>query len=185
MAVKKETKQQRIEDYVNMLNGRQAVVFVQMSRIGVNDVTRLRTKIRETGSSYMVIKNSLLTIALKQAGWSALPHLVGPIGAVFCGEDIATTVKAINEFGVVLPPDTPFAIVGGIVGSDVLNAEQAKSLAELPSKSTLFAQILSGIQAPASQLSGVIANSVRQIVNVLQARVDQLQEGQSEAQAAA
>jgi large subunit ribosomal protein L10 len=116
----------------------------------------------------------------------------GPLSVAFCVEDIAPVVKAINEFAEGLG-ERPFKIKGGIVDADVLDSEGAKALADMPSKEVFFAQILSSIQAPGSQLVGVLSSALRetvtvlqaaagrQLVNVLQARVDQLKEGSAAA----
>lgn len=178
MAVTKEKKGQLIEKYVELLEKSNAAVFLHVARVGVNDITRLRAKMREVGSNYSVVKNTLFKRALEQMGKPTSDVLNGPVSVVFCSEDIAATVKAVNEFGNTVG-NGEFKIVGGIIGREALNDKGAKALAEMPSREVLFARILGGIQAPASQLAGVITSGVRQIVTVLQARVDQLKEGEA------
>jgi large subunit ribosomal protein L10 len=103
------------------------------------------------------------------------------LAATFCPEDVAPVAKVIDDFGREVADDREFGIVGGILEGEVLDAARAQSLASLPSKEILFAQILAGIHAPGSQLVGTIANSVRQILNVLQARIDQFEEAEAAA----
>jgi large subunit ribosomal protein L10 len=62
------------------------------------------------------------------------------------------------------------------VGASVLAAEQVHTIADLPPREVLLAQVLGTINAPASRVTGVIASGVRQVLNVLQAYVDKLQE---------
>ena len=185
MAINKEKKSQLLETYVSLLGDSQAVVMVSALGLSVSEVTRLRVKIRESGAGFHVVKNTLFRRALVQAGMPAPDFIQGPTSVAFCVEDIAPVVKAINEFADDLG-DRPFEIKGGIVESDVLGPEGAKALADMPSKEVFFAQILSGIKAPGNQLVGVLSNTLRQtvtvlqagagrqLVNVLQARVDQL-----------
>jgi large subunit ribosomal protein L10 len=156
--------------------------------LSVAEVTQLRAKIRESGARFHVVKNTLFRRALTQAGMPAPDFVQGPTSVAFGVEDIAPVVKAINEFADNLG-ERPFEVIGGIVESDVLDAEGAKALADMPSKEVFFAQILSSINAPGTQLVGVLANTLRQtvtvlqagagrqLVNVLQARVEQLKEG--------
>ncbi len=94
--------------------------------------------------------------------------LGGPTAIAFCVEDIAPVVKVIEDFAKDLE-EREFDIVGGIIGSDVLGPAGAKALANLPSRDTLFTQILTGIKAPGTQLTGLVANSIRQMVNLLHA----------------
>lgn len=192
MALSKEKKTQLLETYVSLLDDSQAVVVVSALGLSVAEVTRLRVKIRESGARFHVVKNTLFRRALTQAGLPAPDFIQGPLSVAFCVEDIAPAVKAINEFADELG-ERPFQVKGGIVESDVLDSEEAKALADMPSKEVFFAQILSGIQAPGTQLVGVLSNTLRQtvtvlqagagrqLVNVLQARVAQLKEGTASA----
>lgn len=192
MAISKEKKGQLLETYVSLLDDSQAIVVVSALGLTVAEVTRLRVKIRESGARFHVVKNSLFRRALTQAGMPAPDFLKGPVSVAFCVEDIAPAVKAINEFADEIG-DRPFEVIGGIVESDVLDPEGAKALADMPSKEVFFAQILAGLQAPGTQLVGVLSNTLRQtvtvlqaaagrqLVNVLQARVNQLEEGTASA----
>lgn len=174
MAIKKQKKEELTSLYVERLRNSPAVVFVRMQQVPVNRATQLRSRMREVGASYSVVKNTLFKRALTQVGMPIPDILTGPVAAAFCSEDVASTVKAINDFGNTLSPET-FSVLGGLFGDSVLDAAGAKALANLPSRDTLFAQVLAGIGAPANQLAGVIAAGVRQVLYVLQARVDQLQ----------
>ena len=192
MAISKEKKVQLLETYVSLLGDSQAIVVVSALGLTVAEVTQLRVKIRESGARFHVVKNTLFRRALTQAGMPAPDLMRGPVSVAFCVEDIAPVVKAITEFARDLG-DRPFEIIGGIVESDVLDPEGAKALADMPSKEVFFAQILSGINAPGSQLVGVLSSALRetvtvlqagagrQLVNVLQARVDQLKESSAAA----
>ena len=70
-------------------------------------------------------------------------------------------------------------VKGGLVGTDVISAEQVHIIADLPPREVLLAHVLGTINAPASQLAGVVAGGIRQVLNVLQAYVDKLQESGS------
>ena len=172
MAITKERKNQLLQTYVSLLGDSQAVVFVHALGLTVAEVTQLRVKIRETGAKYHVIKNTLFRRALAQAGMPVPDFVTGPVAIAFCTEDIAPVVKVIEDFAGELD-EREFEITGGIVGSEVLDSHGAKALSHLPSRDTLFSQILAGLQAPGSQLSGLLANSVRQVLNVLQASAGQ------------
>ncbi len=180
MAITKERKQELVQMYADLLERSQAVVFVTSRGLSVPEVTQLRSRVREVGSRYHVIKNTLFRKALEQAGMPVPDFVQGPLAVGFCLQDIAPTVKAIKDFGESLE-GREFTIVGGIVEDDVLDAGQAQALADMPSREMLFAQILADINAPATQLAGVVAAGIRQVLSVLQARVDQLKEAQASA----
>lgn len=183
MAITKEKKNQLLQTYVSLLGDSQAVVFVSARGLTVAEITQLRTRIRESGAKYRVVKNTLFRRALDQAGMPVPEFIRGPVSIAFCVEDIAPVVKAIQDFSNALG-DREFEITGSIIDNDILGPEQAGALADLPSKATLFAQILAGINAPAAQVTNIVANTVRHILNVLQARIDQLDEGEAPTEAA-
>lgn len=175
MAITREKKEELVEQYVGLLRDSHAVVFVQSQGLSVSEVEQLRNRIRETGGNYAVIKNTLFRLALEQSDMAVPAMIAGPLAVTFCPEDVAPVVQAVDGFAKAIGADRGFAIVGGMLEGEVLDAQKAQSLASLPTKEILFAQIMAGIHAPGSQLVGTIASGVRQVLNVLQARVDQLQ----------
>jgi hypothetical protein len=60
-------------------------------------------------------------------------------------------------------------ISGGLIGGKFASADQVRSLTDMPSREVLLAQVVGGIQAPVSAFVGVLAASVRGIMNVLNA----------------
>lgn len=180
MAVKKEKKESMLQEYLDALEGSPAIVLVHTRGLTVAEVSDLRNKIREVGGKYSVIKNTVFRMALTQKEMPVPESLNGPLSATFCPEEMATTVKVIQDFGRA-HEDREFRIVGGIVESQALNAAQAEALSSMPTKNVLFAQILGGLNAPAGQMLGVVTSGIRQILNVLQARIDQLQDSEAAA----
>jgi large subunit ribosomal protein L10 len=175
LALTRQKKQELIQSYVDLLAQSNAVVMARSRGLSVAQVTQLRTRARELGARYQVVKNTLFRQALAQNGVDMAQGLEGPISIAFCFGDIAPVVEAVQKFGDSIT-EGEFAIVGGVIEKQVLDAAGARKLATLPTKDVLFAQILAGINAPASQLSGIVASGIRHVLTVLQARVDQLQE---------
>lgn len=180
MAITNEKKRELVETYVDLLGNSHATVFVRTRGLTVAEVTALRSKIREVGSKYHIVKNTLFERALVQAGMPDPEVLTGPVAVAFCSEAIAATVKAIRDTAKTLD-NREFEITGGIMDNQVLDVAQTSALASLPSREMLFSQLLAGIQAPAAQLVGVVASGLRQVASVLRARVDQLEEGEAAA----
>ena len=78
-----------------------------------------------------------------------------------------------------------FDIKGALVEGRFYTAEETDRLAELPSRDAMFSKVLATINAPATQTVGVVASGVRQVLNVLNAYVDKLEEGDAAVEAAA
>ena len=180
MAITREKKKELIQKYLGLLEESSAIVFVYASGLSVGEITQLRSKVRESGGKYHVIKNTLFRRALDQVDMPVPEAINGPVSVAFCPEDIAVTVKAIQDFAKGRG-EREFEVTGGIVDNQVLDTEDAKALASLPTRAALFAQILAGMNATSGQLAGVVAGGIRQVLSVLQARVDQLQESEAAA----
>ena len=117
--------------------------------------------------------------ALAEAGLSVPEEMMfGPMGIGFCGNNIPGVAKAVADFA---KANELLAIKGGLMGSKVISEDDVQNLAKLPSLDVLRAQMLGLINAPASQLVGVVAGGVRQVVNVLNAYSEQGGEAAAEA----
>jgi len=174
LAISKARKQELVAQYSDLLARSQAIILTEYRALSVPETQRLRRKLQEEGAVFSVVKNTLFKLALQRAGLPTLDDLlVGPTAVGFCMQDVPSVAKAMLDFakdatGVLSPK-------GGLLGDRVISAEDVKSLAQLPPREVVLAQVLGGIQAPASQIAGVVASGIRQILNVLQAWVDQEQ----------
>jgi large subunit ribosomal protein L10 len=99
--------------------------------------------------------------------------LTGPTAVSFCRDEIPPVAKALVEAG---EETDKLSLKGGWMNESILSAAQVKRIAELPSREVLLAQILGSINGPGRQVAGAIAGGVRQVLNVLQAYVDKLEE---------
>ncbi len=181
MAITKEQKVERIEQYLRNLQGSQGLILTDYRGLRVAEVEELRRSLRGAQATYQVVKNTLLERALQQMGLPMPAEwLEGPVAVAFCHGDVPAAAKIIQDFA---KGKERFAVKGGLVGATPITADQVMSLANLPPKEVLLAKVLGTINAPASQVAGVVTSGIRQVLNVLQAYVDKL-EGKSAPQAA-
>src|SRR5574341_1464423 len=118
------------------------------------------------------VTDTLLELALKRAGLPVPEDLLdGPTAVAFCTTDIAGTAKALDNF----LKDKEIKIKGAIMSGKVLKGAEIAILVNMPTREQLYGRLLGTIHAPATQTAGVIASGIRQVLNVLQARVNQLQ----------
>ncbi|OGO14899.1 MAG: 50S ribosomal protein L10 [Chloroflexi bacterium RBG_16_48_8] len=170
MAISKERKLELVEQYKEWLEESSGIVLTSFSGITVKELEGLRRNIREIGGEFHVVKNTLIELALKDAGIT-LPNeiLQGTTAIGFTSEDIPGLAKAISELA---RESGSIDIKGGVVEKVVYNGNQMKSLADLPPLPILQAKLLSMIQTPASRVAMVLAGSVRQLINVTKAYAD-------------
>jgi len=100
--------------------------------------------------------------------------LDGPTAISYCYDEVPAVAKALVDATKGHPA---LKLKGGMVGASVLAAHQVAAIADLPPREVLLAQVLGTIHAPATRIAGAVASGIRQVVNVLQAYVDKLEEG--------
>jgi large subunit ribosomal protein L10 len=181
LPLSKARKQELVEEYVDLLQRSKAIILTEYRGLNNVQLTKLRRTIREANGVFLVAKLTLLRLALEQAGYQ-VPELSGkPLAIGFCMEEVPAVAKAMTEFA----EDNELLVISSALMEDhILSAKQVESIAELPPLDVIRAQILGLLDAPASGLAGIIQSGVSQIVNVLNAYVDQGQGGDSAAEAA-
>jgi len=167
LAISREKKTELVAKYVERIKESDAIIVTDYRGLTVPDIQELRGKIREAEGSYAVVKNTLARRALEDAGLPAIDDmLIGPVGLGFCHQNVPGVAKAITRFA---KDNEALEVKGGLMGDAIIDEAAVKKLADLPSIDVLRAQILGLINAPATQLTGVIAGSVRQVINVVNA----------------
>lgn len=179
MAITRQRKEELLAHYADELQNSSALFLTRYQGLSVNQVNDLRKKLREADSSFAIVKNTLVKKAMADVGLGGIEDLFeGPVGVSFVHGDPPPVAKVLVEFA----KDTKvLEIKGGLLGETVLNEAAVNDLAELPSLDVLRSQLIGLISAPASQIAGVVASGVRQVVNVVHAYADS---GEGEAAAA-
>ncbi len=183
MAISKQRKEELLAQYIELLRESNGAILMDYRGMTVAEMSRVRHELRPLGTRLHVVKNRLMKIALQETG-NSLPDewLVGPTLISFCQDEVPPVAKALMDASKDLES---LRIKGGLLDAAPLTFEQVKAIASLPPREVLLAQVLGSINAPASQTAGVIANGVRQVLNVLQAYVDKLQEASNGGELAA
>ena len=142
------------------------VLVAQNKGLTVADVSELRRRMRAAGASYKVAKNRLATLALDGTRFDGVkPLLKGPTALAWSTDPVAVAKTAV-EFA---KTNDKFVVLGGALGTQTLNAEGVKALAELPSLETLRAQLVGLIQTPATRIAGILQAPGGQVARVLAA----------------
>jgi large subunit ribosomal protein L10 len=174
LAISREKKEQMVADYADSLSRSRAMILTDYRGLTVANITQLRQNLREVDGTYRVVKNSLFQRALEEAGLPVpTEHLEGPLAVGFCFGDTPPVAKALVDFAKGLDV---LQIKGAILGTEILDAQGVKGLADLPPRDVLRAQLVAAVQGPMSSLVSVLAAPMREIVQVLKARSEQVQE---------
>lgn len=168
----RKEKAQVVSDLGEKVKGFQAVVLTNYRGLKVEQIDRLRQRLREEKISYHVVKNTLMKLASKGTDLEKLDnYFEGPTAMAISYGDPVLLAKILSEFVKTQPS---LEIKVGLIQGKVTSPEEVKALATMPSREVLFGQILGGIQGTASQLGAVIYNAIQQVLGTIQARVDQL-----------
>ncbi len=167
MAISKERKQELVTEYKQLLQDHPSFVLTAYSGMTVKELEALRRKIRETGGEFHIIKNKLAYRVFKEAE-VALPEgaLTGPTAIGFAEEDVVEIMKVIVD---VAKESEALRLKGAIIDGEIYDEAQTQRIADLPPLFVIRAQLIGLIQSPASQLTGMLAGSVRQVASVLKA----------------
>ncbi len=171
MATSKAQKERMVADYVDKMSRSQALILADYRGLNVAKMTDLRQKMRETDGVFQVVKNTLFKRALEEAG---LPfpaeHMDGPVAVGYCLGEAPPIAKILVDFA---KEADALEIKGAILGTNILNAEGVKGLADLPPREVLLAQLLGMVQGPMSSLVSTLNAPLRELVQVLHARSEQ------------
>ena len=126
------------------------VVITRNLGMTVAQSTALRGKIREAGATYKVAKNRLAKLAIKDTAYEGIGDMLTGPTAIATSVDPVAAAKAVVDFA---KTNDKVEIVGGAMGSQVLDAEGIKALASMPSLDELRAKLVGLVQAPATKLA--------------------------------
>jgi large subunit ribosomal protein L10 len=138
----------------------------------VAQLAELRTRLREVGTEFTVVKNTLARRAAADSGREALlPFFDGPTGLAWVGGDAALAAKALSGFAGE-HRDT-MSVKGGLLDGAPIAEEAIGRLARLPTREQLLGQLAGGIAAPLSGLSGRLSGLLGGLVRTLAAVQEQ------------
>lgn len=143
-----------------------AIVVAHYAGLSVSDMTRFRRDMRSAGGQVKVAKNRLVKLALEGTDAKGIADLLkGPTCLVFSADPIAAPKVAVKF----AKTNDKFVILGGAMGTTVLDPQGVSSLANLPSLDELRGKLIGLIQAPASKVARVLNEPGAQLARVFAA----------------
>ncbi len=147
----REQKTAVVEEIGEQIRSSEAIFAVDYRGITVAQVAELRGRLREADARFRVVKNSLSELAADAAGAEDLkPMLQGPTALALVKGDAALAAKALNDVARAL---NLLEFKGGLLNGAALSADEVRSIARLPAREVLNAQLVGTIAAP---ISGVV-----------------------------
>ncbi len=143
-----------------------SVVVVRNTGLDVSEMTSLRNEMREAGASLKVAKNRLARLALEGTEIESVgEYLVGP-AVLGYSEDPVAAARVLVKFA---KKNEKLEVLGGVMGTTMLDLSGVKALAELPSLDELRGKLVGLLQAPAGKLASVTQAPAGQLARVFSA----------------
>ncbi len=158
-----------LESIREKISNASAIYFTDFVGLSVEETNALRSKFHEVDVEYRVLKNTLVSIAVKELGYEGLDDVLkGPTALAFGNVDSTAPARVIKEFlkkeG--KAKEKP-AVKGLVFEGKVMDASYYVKLANLPSKEELLAMLLGGLQSPMQNTLSVLQAPMRNMVGVL------------------
>ncbi len=152
----------------------EGMVVVTFGGLDVAETEAIRGQVAEAGASMRMVRNRLARLALSEKGIDlGVDSLQGNV-AIAWGDSEAAIGAAKVFASKDVKKAKKVAFKAGLLDGEVLDAAEAASLADVPDRDTLNAQILGVISGPARGLASVIQAVPSATARVLQARADSL-----------
>ena len=163
-------KKETVKEMNQLFNKSQVLIFTDYRGLRVSDLNNLRRLLRDKGVEYHISKNTLTTLAAKRAGVDEMGTLLdGPTAIAFVGDDIPGAAKVLQDF---VRTSRILTIRGGLAGKQILNADQVSDLTKILPREQYIAKLMGSLNMPVTSLVSVLANTIRGVLNVLNALID-------------
>ncbi len=149
-----ESKKAVVAELTERLKNAQAGVIADYRGLTVAQDTELRAKLREAGVEYTIVKNTLTRFAANEVGLEGLdPILHGPTAIATSSTDSVAPAKVLVEFA---KNNEQLEIKAGFVDGKVIDVNEVKVYASIPSKDVLISKMMGSLLAPIGSLARVL-----------------------------
>lgn len=177
----RDEKTQMIAQLTDGIGSATNAFVIDFKGITVPQVTELRKQIRETNSSYVVVKNTLALLALKDSPMLEMKDkFTGQTAVAYNSGDAVPLAKALTKFAKDVPS---VSFKGAMLDRQVVPASQIDAIASLPSREVLISRLLYAMQGPIRNLAIVLNANIKNIAVVIDQIAKQRSEGTTEAAA--
>ena len=161
----REEKSQEVAELTEQIGKASNAFLIDFKGITVPQVTELRKQVREANSGYVVVKNTLALIALKDSPIINMKEqFTGPTAIAYNSTDAVVLAKALTKFAKDVPA---VQFKGALLNGQVVPASEIQNIANLPSREELIAKLLYLMQHPIRGLAVVLNGTIRNFAVVL------------------
>ena len=172
----KSDKERLVAELTERLKTTETLIVADYRGLSVTEIDRLRGELLEHGARFQVVKNTLTRRAAQEVGNDALLALLeGPTAIAFLESD-GDPVAVARALGTAARATRILTIRGGLLEGRQIDEEGVRNLATLPPTEVLRAQLVGAVSGPLMMVVGLFTAPLRDLVNVIDARITQLEE---------
>ena len=153
-----------LTDTAEHLKTGKAFYFTDFTGLSVKNMEKLRRELKQNNGNYLVLKNTIGFLAMKQLGFdeTAIKALFsGPTGIAIAFDDPIVLAKIITSH-------ENLKVKGSLIEGDYFTAEQVIAFSKIPSKETLYSQVVGSLNI-LSNFVGVLEGIIRDVMYTLEA----------------
>lgn len=167
-------KERMLADLTSRMQRASIAISAEYRGLTVTQLTELRRALRPANVDVKVVKNTVASMAARDAGHPDMAQIFrGPTAVAFGMGDPIAPVKLLTEY--MRTRRVQLNILGGYLQGSVLDRAGVESLATMPSREQLIADFVGKMQSPLYGFAGLINAPITQFARLLNARADQLE----------
>lgn len=167
MPITRQEKEAVVEFLRDKFNESKVVILADYLGMNVGSMNELRKKMRESGSKFKVVKNTLTKRVVRELNLDGLEkYLEGPTALATNSNDPVAPAKVLKDFA---KQYKELKVKAGVLEGKVVDVSAIQALADLPPREVLLAQVVGGMQAPLAGFAGTLQGVLRKFVYALEA----------------
>lgn len=157
-----------VSDLVEKLKDSPFVLVTDYQRMKVEQFSELRNRLAPAGAEVRVVKNSFLQRAMEDSGLPDVANrLAGQTAIVTGKKDVAPVAKILKAFAKEFQIAT---LKIGIVDREILSNTDVETMADLPSREVMQAQLLGLLLSHATRLVRLLNEPASSLARLLKAK---------------
>ena len=149
----KEQKKNYISEMETQFQNTEAVLVTHYQGLTMSQLDELRAQMREHGIIFKITKNRITKLAIEKTKCKDLSDLFVGATAVAFSDDAIMSARIISKFA---KTNENLKLLGGIMGSEILDQAGVQNVANLPTLDEARANIVGILAAPASKFISIL-----------------------------
>jgi len=139
-------KEKEVKELATKIKDSASIVVVDYRGLTVEQITTLRSNLREEGCEMKVIKNNYTRRAVESIGHKELvEHLIGPNAIAFSKDDSIAAAKILYNFS---KENKKLELKAGLIDGEFSDLDKLIEYAKLPSRDTLLTMLAGSLLSP-------------------------------------